>query len=455
MNASLREQEQHRVPEMVPTINSFDNLAQKSGLYDAINQENFISQQDRLPENYEQQLLGHDSSQQPIHEPDEYDSFIEEEPENLEEKKPTKKFNDSKKRINQLLSKNKLEREQKEQALIRAEIAEREVKRVSDEREFLILSKEKDDLDYKTSQVSQIWAEAHEVGDTSELQQANMALHELGLRKAAKEREIETLANNYIAYQDEQDAEIGDEQELTMKQYEALLEFSDPREMNSTHYKEFLQNHEYLDTFDRENYDAKMVERVEPVKFDLIQELKLNGQANLIGTIDYFKELSSRIHSSLNPRTQQVNQYSRGQNMSNPYNPYNQQQQYPQQQYQQPQQQQPQQQQQYYQQQYPQQQQQQYNQPQYQQQPQQYQQQQYNQQQQYQSVAPVNRAGYANNFSTDARDIQLSDQQQDVINDLFLPSINELSQKVYGRSMDRNEAENLYKTSLAKDNNRR
>ena len=79
-----------------------------------------------------------------------------------------------------------------------------------------------------------------------------------------------------------------------------------------------------------------------------------------------------------------------------------------------------------------------------------------NMQQSYQqqpSVAPVNRSGYSNNYSTDPRDIALNDEQREAAN-LFGPALNELSQKVYGRSMDNNEVEDLYKRGLSSQNRR-
>lgn len=427
-----------------PPLNITQNIAQQSGLVDKINQENFNNQQERAHDNYEEQLLGYDPNQ-PQEEPseDDYAAFVEEEPE--EEVKPKKKMNDSKKRINQITAEKKAEREQKEQALIRAEKAEREAQRLADENAFLILTHEKAQIEQHERDAEYRWAQAKEEGDTAAELRAQRELREIDNLRSEKEYEIQDIADKYTKYREEEDYDTTEAQKLYQLKRAALDEFSDPRELDSPLYEGFLDFHDYLSP-DSSNYDARIVERVEPVKWDFIQELKMNGQSDVIGTKDYFEELSTRIHQQLTPRNQQNYQQQRGQTMNAPIDPRYQQPNYQrpqQQQYQQqPQQQyQPQQ----YQQQYPQQQ---YQQP-YQQQYQQPQQQQYQQQQPY--VAPVNRAGYSNNFSSNPHDVNLDNSQREAINDLFLPSLNKLSKEVYGRGVDQNEAEGMYKQSLTQN----
>lgn len=429
-------------PSMVMTENSLENMMKSQGLYDAVNKENQMNQEERSPEDYASQLMG-DGQFQPAEEPNDYDSFVEEVP---DEPKPKKKYNDSKKRINQLTAEKKAERDQKENALIRAEVAERELKRIADEKEFLLLSQQKQRLDDAEDEASYLWEEAHHAGDSIRLREMNTRLQQISDAKRQKEAMINDVADRYTRYKDEEDEERSEIDELQRMQYDALVDFSDKRELESPLYDGFLAHHEFIDPRS-DNFDSRMSERVEPVKFDFIQELKLNGQADMIGTKDFFEELSSRIHFNLNPR---LNQRGNAMNQRDPryQQPvYMQPQQYAQ--YQQPSygnqqpQQQPQWQNQYPQQQQPQQwnnapqQQMQYGQPQM----------QYNQQQG--SVAPVNRSGYSNNYSTDPRNIQLDDNQREAAG-LFGSAINELSQKVYGRSMDTHEVEDLYKRGMTR-----
>jgi hypothetical protein len=68
------------------------------------------------------------------------------------------------------------------------------------------------------------------------------------------------------------------------------------------------------------------------------------------------------------------------------------------------------------------------------------------------SVAPVNRAGYNNNFMSDPNNIQLDSLQQDVAN-MFENPFNDLSQAVYNRPMNREEVHNTYKQGLVKQYN--
>ncbi len=437
-------QNEQGVPSSAPPINITQSIAQESGLIDKINQENFNNQQERQHDNYQEQLLGYDPNQ-PQEEPmeDDYASFIEEEP---EEVKPKKRMNDSKKRISQVTAEKKAEREQKEQALLRAEIAERENKRLADENAFLILTQEKAQIEQAERDAEYRWALAKEEGDAAAELRAQRELREIDNLRAEKEYEIRDIADKYTKYREEEDSEATEEQELQRLKYAALEEFSDPRELDSPLYDGFLDYHDYLSP-NSSNYDARIVERVEPVKWDLIQELKMNGQSDAIGTKDYFEELSLRINQKLNPRIQQQYQQQRGPNMNVPIDPRYQQpnyQQLHQQQFQQPQQ---------YQQQYQpqyQQPQQQYQQQQFQQPQQQYQQQQYQQPQQQSYVAPVNRAGYSNNFSTNPHDINLDNAQREAV-EFMLPSISRLSKEVYGRGVDQSEAEANYKQSISQN----
>ena len=423
---NIHNQNEQGMPSLAPPVNITDSLAQQSGLIDKINQENFENQQERPHENYQQQFLEYDPNQsqgEPIE--DDYSSFVEEAPEEI---KPKKKMNDSKKKVNQERAEKKAERQQKEQAILRAEIAEREYKRISDENAFLILTQQKYQIEQEEREAEYRWAQAHEEGDASELLRANRDLTDIAALQAQKESEIREISDKYTKYRDEEEFEITEEQNFQQLRYDALIEFSDARELESPLYNGFLDHHDYLSP-DSANYDARIVERVEPVKWDLIHELKVNGQSNVIGTKDYFEELSARIHQKLNPRIQPNYQQQRGQTMNAPIDPRYQQPNYQQPQYQQPQYQQPQ-----------------YQQPQYQQQNYQQQSQQQYAPQSY--VAPVNRAGYSNNFATDPHNIQLNESQREAINDLFMPSLNKLSKSIYGRNIDSNEAEGMYKQSL-------
>ena len=177
----------HEMSGMASQNNPLLNAAHESGLVDAINQSNLENQRDGQFTNYEEQLLGFDP-QQNISNPeeDEFNAFAEEVV--VPAPKPKKKMNDSKKRISQEIEKRREEQYQKEQALIRAELAEREAKRLADENAMLILNHQKKKIEEEELEVSRRWAEAHETGDLAQLQYANKILNEISQEKSKNQR---------------------------------------------------------------------------------------------------------------------------------------------------------------------------------------------------------------------------------------------------------------------------
>ena len=423
--------------------NSLERLANENGLQEAIAKTNYENSSGRPPEDYQGQILGYDpeTAMLPEHlEDDDYTNFLDEPPEEI--KKPKKKFNDAKKRIDKKEAERKAALEQAAQDRLRADNLERELKRVNDERDFVLAHQQKTELDLKAYEASQRWTEAHETGDTQALIQANLDMQEAARLSGEKTKEISSIAQKYERYQTEVEQENSDVEELRSKQYEAYLEFSDSRELESPLYEGFILHHDYLNPFD-EKYNARIAEKVEPIKFDLIEELTINGQADVIGTKDYFTELSSRIYRNLNSRSQQQKGHNTMAYENDPryQEPdYKQIQEQMQQNYAPPQYQQPQ-----YQNQQPQ-----YAPPQYQQpqRQQNYAPPQYQQNQQYhQSVAPVNRQGYNNTYGGNPNNVELDSTQREILNDLFMPALDNLSQKINGRPMSYSDAEESYKRS--------
>jgi hypothetical protein len=425
--------------------NSIQQLSVDSGIQDAIDQENYINQGERQYSSNEAEnaALGNEAYFPDAEESDEYNDFIEEE---IIPKKKRKKHNDSKEKIHTLTSKIEKERAEKEEALIRFELAEKENQRLKDENEFLALHTQKEKLEREEEELSQMWKIAHAEGDLDSLQDITKDFNKITQLKEVYERNIETVKSRYQTNFEEEKVRENFDTQLQEAQKEAIQQFSDIRELNSPLNDGFLRNHNFLDPRDTQNYDANLVERVEPIKYELIQELKLNGQADEIGTTEYYTELSMRIHENLNPRYKKRDDNMRNNRYQEPdYRRVRTQldQQAVQHQYQQqlPYQQQQMQQNAYNQgnyaggQGYP--------------SPQQFQQQQPQHQQPQHSVAPVNRAGYNNNYMNDPNNIQLDSSQQDAA-DLFGNTLNELSQAVYGRSMGRDEVQERYKQGLIK-----
>lgn len=435
--------------------NSIQQLSVDRGLQAAIDQENYVNQIDRhySSGNAENVALGNESYEEDLPESDEYNDFIEEE---IVPKKKQKKHNNSKERISALTSKVEKERSEKEEALIRFELAEKENQRLKDENEFLSLYTQKEKLERDEQELSEQWKLAHAEGDLDSLQDITKDFNKVVQLKEVYERDIEAVKARYQTNYEEEKVRENFDSQLQEAQKEAIEQFSDIRELNSPLNDGFLRHHNFLDPRDSQNYDANLVQRVEPIKYELIQELKLNGQADEIGTTEYYTELSMRIHENLNPRYKKRDDNMRNNRYQEPdygrvRTQLDQQAQPQYQQHQQPQYQQPQ-----YQ---PQQMQQQHMAPQHTQgqngynpnghyPPQQQMPHQPMPQQQH-SVAPVNRAGYNNNYMNDPSNIQLDSYQQDAA-DLFGNTINELTQAVYNRSAGRDEIHGLYKQGLVK-----
>lgn len=421
-----------------PPTNGLMQMAHDSGLTQAIQQENLFNQSQNQTD-YQEAALGRQEA-------DDYADFVEEV---VVEAPKRKRANNSKERFSKLTQKIEQERAEKEAALIRAEAAEREQKRLRDEKEFAILVREKDQIEREKEKLSEIWKLAHAEGDVDTILETTEDLNNLNQLKEQYESEIDSVKDRYVKYREEEESEEKHHNEREYYQQKALEEFADARELSSPLLGGFLKNHDFIDPYSP-NYDANIVARVEPIKHDLIQELKLNGQYEDIGTSGYFMELSRRIQKNLNPR------YRRKEaNMNDPryqepdygqirseleqsyyQAPPQQQSYYPQQGYAPPPQQQ------YYQQ--PQQQ------PYYQQPS--YPQQGYAPQQSY--VAPVNRSGYNTSYTSDPQNMALDSLQQEAA-DLFAGTLNNLSEKVYGRQMDRNEVHDLYKRGLVNQQQRR
>lgn len=423
--------------------NSLLQLANDSGIQAAINQENYQNQIDThyAPVNMENVALGPDVFETP-EEANDYDDFIEEE---VIEKKKRKKYNNSKEKIQSLTSKVEKERSEKEEALIRFELTEKENQRLKDENEFLALHNQKTKLEQEEEELSQMWKIAHAEGDLDSLQDITKDFNRVTKLKEVYESDIEAVKARYQTNYEEEKVRENQSNQLEEAQQAALEQFCDIRELRSPLNTGFLKHHNFLDPRDTENYDANLVERVEPIKYELIQELKLNGQADEIGTTEYYTELSMRIHENLNPRYKKRDDDMRNNRFQEPdygrirtqLDQQVAQPQYAPQQMQQPQ-----------------------------MQPQQYNpapnQGYYPPQQQMQqppmnpqqhSVAPVNRAGYNNNYMNDPSNIQLDSYQQEAA-DLFGNTLNDLSQAVYGRSMGRDEVQNLYKQGLVRQHQR-
>lgn len=412
--------------------NILERLADENGLTEAINQVNMENSQGREPVNYEEQVLGNPEN----HQPDEFDSFIDEDPAPAP-KKRDKKYNDSKQRIQKLSEEKRAAEDTVARERAESDLIRRELKRVKDENSFMEAQAEKLLIDQKAYELEQKWQEAYDTGDSETLREASTALSLMANMQEQKQQEIDGIYSNYKHEQDKLQHETNLKDEIYEKQEMLLIDASDQRELDSPLYDGFLGHHDYLDPRSP-NYNYRIADRLAPLKIELIEELTINGQADTIGTTKYFEELASRIYSRIN------SPQKRGQNMTNQNDPRYQQpnykqihdqyqpQQYapqpqyqpPAQQYQQPVQQ--------YQQPYPQQRQQQYQPQQYAPQPQ-------------QSVAPVNRAGYNNQYSSDPRNFDLNDDQHNMIHNLLGPSINELSKKVRGRTYSPSELEEEYK----------
>lgn len=425
-----------------PSPNSAMQMAYDQGIQEAIHQENRMNQTNHQPIDYQAEMLG----EMPPEE-DEYADFVEEEV----IKKPKKKYNDSKEKVSLLIAKNKKEQEEKEAALIRAEIAEREQKRLRDEIEFLSLSSKRDNIDRQENHLKELWRAAHEENDIDTIQEVQRDLQRLNAMRDQYESEITHVKDRYQTEREEEEREIDYHQELEQTQKAVLEEFSDARELASPLYNGFLEHHDFLNPFNP-NYDGHLAERVQPIKNDLIQELKLNGQYDDIGTSDYFTELSRRIQKTLNPRYQRKESVMNDPRYREPnYGQIRQEleQQYVQPQYQQPMYQQPMHQP-HQQMAYPPQG---YGQPQgyntYQQPGQSYQN---YQPQQPAYVAPVNRSGY--NQGYDPMTTPLDSMQQEAA-DLFGNVLNDLSREVYGRGMGRDEVHEHYRRGISNEYNGR
>jgi hypothetical protein len=269
--------------------NSLEQLAEQTGIVGAINNINHESQKTdhELREDYNIRAdspEGHNHPQYEEeeeyhpHEQREYESEV------APKKRPIKKKNKTAdQRIRELSYQNLQTQHEKEEL-------ENELKRLRDEHAASMLSFEKQRIANDINRVSDIMVQAKEEDETQTYVDANRVLHTLIHKESEADAALNSLKEHYQQKQPEYDYKAEEQR---------FLQLSDPKEIQSDAYAEWLRDNPYYNPYDAENYDADLSEDVHLIKRNFNKFLKSKRNGNFIGTDDYYQELTNIINVKL------------------------------------------------------------------------------------------------------------------------------------------------------------
>ena len=288
--------DQHEVTD------SLKELAKDVGIVDSINemnQESYETDQELR----DQHFNGPDNDAEQDHYEEHYEENAHNEPVR-ERKKPHKKHKIDK-RINDLT--------------YRLAIKDDEIKRLQQEHEANLLaiklSIDKQKIDSDIDRISDIMVMAKDENDTQSYVQANKLLNKLIKNQDDTESALQHLNDTYSQHSQE----TNQNNEYLQMAEEKFLELSDTKEINSPHYAEWLQKHQYFNPYDAENFDNDLASEIAGLKKNFNKFLKLKRNAHYIGTPQYYNDLDSMIEQNFGGANNNYNDYQENDDMSTKY----------------------------------------------------------------------------------------------------------------------------------------
>ncbi len=269
--------------------NSLEQLAEQTGIVGAINNVNQESRQtdQDLREDYNiyaDSPEGHNHPQpQDEHEYRDSEQQYDEPEQTPKKRAPKKKNKTADQRIRELSYQN-LQTQHEKEAL------ELELKRTRDEHAASLLSFEKQRITNDINRVSDIMVQAKDEDETKTYVDANRVLHTLIHKESEADAALTALQQSYHEQSESYDYK---------QEEQRFLQLSDPKELNSNAYSDWLRENPYYNPYDAENYDADLSDDVHQIKRNFNKFLKTKRQGNFIGTDDYYNELTNIINVKL------------------------------------------------------------------------------------------------------------------------------------------------------------
>ena len=282
-----------------PVQDSIVNLAENTGIVDAINtmnQEGYQEDHD-LRMNYEMQNQNtNDQLDEDDYHQNDNSELYDNEPSQPKKKKPKKKGDSVQKRFDEITYKLIEERREKEEL-------ERQLKRSRDENAAFMLSVERDRIAHDINRVTDVMIKAKDNDQTQTYVKANRLMHELVTKESETNNALTHLQNSY------QDEHVEPEHEQHAEQ--RFIGLSDPRELKSDSYTDWLRENPYYNPYDAENYDEDLANDIHEVKRNFNKFLKKNRNADFIGTSEYYQEIDALVDmkfSQFQPQQRYSNQ---------------------------------------------------------------------------------------------------------------------------------------------------
>lgn len=239
--------------------------------------------------------------------------FVEDNPEFDEhgevKPKPNKRRKKSKdRRFDDLTRNYHLEREEKEEIRrqnerLKQEIEDREqykieAERLAIENRAMVIKLEQKEIQENINKVSELMMQAEQDNDAEARREGAKLMAKLSARETTNERLFEEIQERYKELS-KKPVKDPNRDQLNQRIREIHYQQSDPRDLESDHYYGFLKDVPWFNPENTKEYDPDLADEMVKVKKKFNRSLKLNGEADYIGTVDYYEDLKDRFHEEM------------------------------------------------------------------------------------------------------------------------------------------------------------
>ena len=161
------------------------------------------------------------------------------------------------------------------------------------EMELELLKKKNDQLERDVEHITSVMKHAKGQDDSDAYVDASRILSELTHERFKTHESLEKAQADYEqSYQSYQAPAVREDAEDP--RYQALVEVSHRKELNSEHYHDWLEDHEALNPYS-EDYNPHLAKEFAEVKHEFNNYLYAHNQQSIIGTSSYYEELSDLL----------------------------------------------------------------------------------------------------------------------------------------------------------------
>jgi len=198
------------------------------------------------------------------------------------------------KRFDDLIYKLGSKSQEAEEIAQQRDATARELKLARDEHAAYVLNVEKQNIEHNINRVTDIMVRAKETGQIRSEVDANRLMNELVVQESQTNAAINQLEQEREDY-----AAVPQKSEYEELAKEMFDELSDPREFYSPAYSRWLSNNTYYNPHDHENFDLDLAKDVNHIKRTFNKFLKHTGNADFIGTDNYYQEFDAVVKHKL------------------------------------------------------------------------------------------------------------------------------------------------------------